>query len=240
MTPVYIFIACIGAAFVQRTVGFGFGVFIMTVLPFLMPSYAEATALSGLMALTTAALVVVRSYRFITWRRLLPILLTFIVTSTVAVALLAHVEEHALRIVLGIVLILVCIYFSLFSQRIHLRPTMGTQITTGALSGLMGGFFAMQGPPAALYFIGAEPDKEHYIAMTQAYFLFGNAIMTMVRASHGFVTAAVGWGYLYGLGGALLGSWIGAKVFALIPVTALRYVIYAYIGISGIIVLLTL
>ena len=33
----------IGAAFVQRTTGFGFGIFIMTVLPWLMPSYGEAT-----------------------------------------------------------------------------------------------------------------------------------------------------------------------------------------------------
>ena len=31
----------IGAAFVQRTTGFG--IFIMTVLPWLMPSYGEAT-----------------------------------------------------------------------------------------------------------------------------------------------------------------------------------------------------
>ena len=33
-----------GASFIQRTIGFGFGIFIMTALPFLMPSYAEAEA----------------------------------------------------------------------------------------------------------------------------------------------------------------------------------------------------
>lgn len=41
-----IFLLAIGASFVQRTTGFGFGIFIMTLLPFLMPSYGEATALS--------------------------------------------------------------------------------------------------------------------------------------------------------------------------------------------------
>ncbi len=34
-----IFLLTIGASFVQRTTGFGFGIFLMTLLPFLMPSY---------------------------------------------------------------------------------------------------------------------------------------------------------------------------------------------------------
>ena len=36
-----IFFLTLGASFVQRTTGFGFGIFIMTLLPFLMPSYGE-------------------------------------------------------------------------------------------------------------------------------------------------------------------------------------------------------
>ena len=46
-----IFFLALGASFVQRTTGFGFGIFIMTLLPFLMSSYGEATALSGLLAI---------------------------------------------------------------------------------------------------------------------------------------------------------------------------------------------
>ena len=50
-----IFLLSIGASFVQRTTGFGFGIFIMTMLPFFMPTYGEATTLSGLLAITTSA-----------------------------------------------------------------------------------------------------------------------------------------------------------------------------------------
>ena len=46
-----IFILTIGSGFVQRTTGFGFGIFIMKLLPFLMPSYGEATTLSGLLVI---------------------------------------------------------------------------------------------------------------------------------------------------------------------------------------------
>ena len=45
-----IFLLSIGASFVQRTTGFGFGIFIMTMLPFFLPTYGEATTLSGLLA----------------------------------------------------------------------------------------------------------------------------------------------------------------------------------------------
>ena len=43
-----IFLLNIGASFVQRTTGFG--IFIMTMLPFFLPTYGEATTLSGLLA----------------------------------------------------------------------------------------------------------------------------------------------------------------------------------------------
>ena len=36
-----IFLLSIGASFVQRTTGFGFGIFIMTMLPFFMPTYVH-------------------------------------------------------------------------------------------------------------------------------------------------------------------------------------------------------
>ena len=43
-----------------QTKGFGFGIFIMTMLPFFLPTYGEATTLSGLLAITTSAVIVWR------------------------------------------------------------------------------------------------------------------------------------------------------------------------------------
>lgn len=52
-TIIELFFLSIGASFVQRSTGFGFGIFIMTMLPALMPSYGEATTLSGLLAMSS-------------------------------------------------------------------------------------------------------------------------------------------------------------------------------------------
>ena len=186
---VELFLLSIGASFVQRTTGFGFGIFIMTMLPSIMPSYGEATTLSGILAMTTS-------------------------------------------------LIIVSIYFTFFSKRIKVKTTLPVQITAGTLSGLMGGFFGMQGPPAVLYFVSSEPDKDRYLAMTQTYFLAGNLMMTLARAYNGFFTTTVSIGYVYGIAGVFIGNLIGSWVFRHLSGSLLKYIIYAYIGISGLTFLL--
>ncbi len=237
--PLYIFLLTIGASFIQRTTGFGFGIFIMTMLPFLLPSYGEATTLSGLLALTTSAIVTIKSRKIITWRRLLPILFTFIIISSLSIFWLKRIDDGVLRQILGIVLIIISLYFAFFSKHIKISNGLSTQISMGTLSGLMGGFFAMQGPPAVLYFISSEPDKDHYMADVQCYFLLGNIAMTLVRAHNGFFTPTVGYGYLYGIGGLAIGTTLGAYVFRHIPGRIFRYIVYTYIGISGILILFT-
>lgn len=229
----------IGASFVQRTTGFGFGIFIMTMLPALMPSYGEATTLSGILAMTTSLIIVLQKHKSIVWNRLWPILLTFILFSTLAIFVLKRMKYSILSTLLGITLIAVSIYFAFFSKHIQVKPTLPMQITTGTLSGLMGGFFGMQGPPAVLYFVSSEPDKEHYMAMTQIYFLLGNCMMTLTRAYNGFFTSSVATGYIYGLAGVFIGNLIGACVFRHLTGSLLRYIIYAYIGLSGILFLLS-
>ena len=74
--------------------------------------------------------------------------------------------------------------------------------------------------------------------MTQAYFLFGNLVMTFARAYNGFFTSAVATGYLSGIVGVIIGNVVGAYVFRHISIVLLRYVIYIYIGITGMLFLL--
>ncbi len=235
---VELFLLTVGASFVQRTTGFGFGIFIMTLLPFFMPSYGEAVALSGLLAMTTSVLIVYQMWRFITWKRLLPILITFIVISTASIFVLTRIHDDALQKILGIVLILTAFYFAFFSKRIRLKTTLPYQVGTGIISGVMGGFFGMQGPPAVLYFLSSEPNKESYMAMAQTYFLLGNIGMTLVRASNGFLTDAVWQSYLYCVCAVLIGTLLGLWAFKHIPARIFPYVVYSYIGISGLVIFL--
>ena len=238
---IFLILLAAGASFIQRTIGFGFGIFIMTALPFLMPSYGEAVTLSGLLSLTSATIVMVKYLKFVTWKRLLPIVASFIIFSTIAICLLDKIEGQAMRRILGITLILISLYFSFFKARLQklIRPTKGWQYGTGAASGIMGGLFAMHGPPVVLYLIVSEPDKDHYMGMIQTYAVVTNITMLAVRAFNGYVTPAVCSSYIYSLIGLAIGVIAGNWAFKHIPNRLFTYIVYAYIGVSGLIILLT-
>ena len=236
-----IFLLAAGASFIQRTIGFGFGIFIMTALPFLMPSYAEAVTLSGLLSLTSATVVMIQYVKFVTWKRLLPMVGAFVVFSTAAIFMLDKIEGPAMRQILGIILIFLSFYFSFFKEKLQnfIRPTKGWLLGTGSVSGVMGGLFGMHGPPVVLYLVVSEPSKDHYMGMIQTYAVITNITMLIVRAWNGYVTPTVGISYLYALGGLAIGILVGNWAFKRIPSRLFTYIVYAYIGISGLIILLT-
>jgi len=236
-TATIIIIICFSfiASFIQRVTGFGFGIFIMTVLPYLMPSYGEATALSGILATVGIAVTCAVLWKYIEWKKLWPILLTFTVVSFFSVKLLTSVNDALLKKILGGILIAVSLYFFLAADKIKIRPTVPIQVGMGTLSGLMGGLFAMQGPPAVIYFLSCTGKKENYTALAAIYFVVGNLLMTVFRAQNGFLTSEVGWAALMGTPAVLSGLWVGSKVYARMPVQTLRKVIYAFLAISGII-----
>lgn len=233
-----IFLLSLMGAFVMRVSGFGFGVFIMAWLPYLLPSYGEATALSGLLAMSASTVVVWRHRAYISWRKLLPMLATFVVVAFFAVRFVAYTDDGLLRRILGAVLIVASVWFLFVNKHVHLRPTTTAGLLTGTVAGAMGGLFAMQGPPAVLYLMACTEDKREYIALIQTFLLVGNVVMLGFRAQSGFVTEAVGWAYLYGIAAVALGTWIGAKVFDRLSSDTVRTVVYIYLAISGLISLI--
>mgnify|MGYP003526163249 FL=1 len=146
-----------------------------------------------------------------------------------------------MRLILGVMLIILSLYFCFFKAKLQkiIRPTTGWQLSAGALSGIMGGLFGMHGPPVVLYLIASEPDKDHYMGMIQTYAVITNIVMLAVRAFNGYVTPVVGTTYLYSLGGLALGVIAGNWAFSRIPNRIFTYVVYAYIGISGLVIFMT-
>lgn len=237
----YIILLAAGASFIQRTIGFGFGIFIMTALPFLMPSYAEAVTLSGLLSLTSATVVMIQFVKYVTWKRLLPMVGAFVVFSTAAILLLDKMEGPTMRRILGLMLLFLSFYFAFFKEKLqrYIKPIPGWLLGTGSVSGVMGGLFGMHGPPIVLYLIVSEPSKNHYMGMIQTYAVITNITMLAVRAYNGYVTPTVGITYLYALGGLIVGIIAGNWAYKRIPNRLFTYIVYAYIGISGAIILLT-
>ena len=219
----------------MRVSGFGFGVFTMAWLPYLLPSYGEATTLSGLLAMSSSIFIVYQQRKYINWHKLLPILITFIIVSFFAISFVAYTDDGILKKILGATLIIASLWFLVISKHVKIKPTVPIQILMGIISGLMGGLFAMQGPPAVLFFVACSKDKNEYTSLIQTYLLLGNIMMLCFRAHNGFLTPSVGYAWCYGIIAVLIGTWIGSKVFKRLSSDTVRKIVYIYLCISGIV-----
>lgn len=235
---ILIFILSLMGAFVLRVCGFGFGVFTMAWLPYLLPSYGEATTLSGVLAMSGSIMVTMRNWKHIDWHKLTPILITFIVSSCASIHFVSMTDDHVLKRILGVMLIIASVWFLVISKHVKVKPTLPIQISMGTISGIMGGLFAMHGPAAVLYFLACSKDKDEYVALTMSYLLLGNVMMLAFRAHDGFLTPAVGYAYLYGIFAVAIGTWAGSKVFHCLSTDVVKKLSYAYIAISGVLSLI--
>jgi len=237
-TALLIFLLSLIGAFVLRVSGFGFGVFTMAWLPYLLPSYGEATTLSGLLAMSSSIFIVYQQRKYIVWNKLLPILITFVIVSFFSIRFVAFTDDGTLKKILGGTLILASLWFMVISKRVAIKPTIPLQILMGAISGLMGGLFAMQGPAAVLFFVACTKEKNEYSALIQSYLFIGNVMMLGFRTYNGFLTPSVGIAYCYGIIAVLLGTWIGSKVFNRLSTDVVKKIVYIYLAISGVISLI--
>ena len=127
MNEILIFLLSLAGAFVLRVCGLGFGVFTMAWLPYLLPSYGEATTLSGILAMAGSILVAFKNWRKIDWHKLTPILITFIVSSCASIHFVSVADDHLLKRILGVMLIIASLWFLAISKHVKVKPTLPVQ-----------------------------------------------------------------------------------------------------------------
>lgn len=234
--PEYILLilVCCGGAFVQRVTGFGMGIFAMLFLPYFLPSHSVAVTVMGMISAMGSLYNAVRHRKHIRLKTMLPLLCAAMAVIPLAVHLSASLPQSVIKRLMGVVLVVLSVYFLFFSKRIHLKPTVRNGIAAGLVAGLLNGLFNTGGPPAVLYLIHATADNASYFATIQAFFATINVFSTATRAVNGMIdlqtlglvaVAAVGW---------LSGNSLGAKVFDRLDAERLRKLIYIGMIVSGV------
>lgn len=223
---------------IQAATGFGYGTFIMMFLPYLMPSYAEATAVSGMVCLVTAGIIAYEKRQYVAWKRLLAPLGTYAVTLFFAAWFCARAPQAMLEKILGVVLILLSIYLYFCNEKIKIRPTATNGMIAGGTSGVLSGLFSMGGPPTVVYFSSCSENPNVYLATIQMYYVISMAYATIVRAANGMMTLHVIEAGAASLAGAFIGIIIGRFIFNRLDAARLKKMIYAFMVVSGIALLL--
>jgi len=232
LIPILIFTVL--ASIVQSTTGFGFAITMMALLPHVMDNYLMATALSGMGALTLSAMVTLRHIRQANFKMILPVLVGYLGTSTVIIPLSKSFSGGVLTKALGILLIVVSIYFIFFNNKIKIKPTFINGIITGIIAGVGVGLFAIGGPPVVIYLLSATDDKDVYRVSSLAYFTLSSIYATGLRVASGIINGQVMMIFAFMLAAIVLGGFIGEKIFNRINADKLKKIIYIFMAFSGV------
>ncbi|MDO4425800.1 MAG: TSUP family transporter, partial [Planctomycetia bacterium] len=133
MTLFLVFLLTIVASFIQRVSGFGFGIFVMMFFPFFLPSYGESVMLSGLLAGSTALMIAVRNWKYIRWKLMGIVTFFNVMFSFVATEYMRGMSNDNLKQCLGVVLILIALYFLFGEGRMgRVFKSRPAQVTIGS------------------------------------------------------------------------------------------------------------
>ncbi len=240
MEPLHIFflvVIGVGAGFVQRVSGFGLGIFAMMFLPHFMPSHTAAATISTIFSCVTSTYNAVCYRKNVEFKTALPMIAAALVSIPVAVYFSALVSGEIFRILLGVVLIALSLYFIFFNMHIKIKPTRFNGVIAGTLGGTLNGLFSTGGPPVVLYLSSATTDNTTYFATIQFYFCLTNLYAIATRAVNGIVNTEILIFAAIGMIGCMIGDFIGKFVFNKLNSNKLRYIIYIGMILSGIVML---
>lgn len=239
MILLYIFILTVIASFIQRVSGFGFGIFVMMFFPFFLPTYGDCIMLSGLLAGSTALMIAVQNWRYIRWKLMGRVVFFNVLASYLATEYMRSLGNDTMKQCLGVMLILIALYFMFSEGRLtRIFKSRLAQISIGSISGVMGGMFAMPGPPLVLYCISTIDDKREYVTTLQAFSVVINVCYTLIRFRAGFYSDSTWLWWLIGLMGAFIGSFLGSRFFERISHRTLKYIVYVMMIVSGVVAIL--
>ena len=223
----------LSGSLVQSALGFGTTMITMVFLPLIMV-YSKAMGISIAMV-SISTLYVSAKYRdSIRWGVMLPFLIPTAIITGLVNFLSAKVSSEVMYLLLGFMFVAVSIFFFLFSDKIHIRPTPVSGTILGVICGICYGLFASGGPTAALYLLPATKDKKEYLATIQAFLCVNNLIILVISLVLSRLDMAdlplVGAGIIAMFAGTLLGLVIHDKI----PASVFGKVIYAFVGIGGV------
>ena len=232
LTNVGIAAIALGASLLQSVSGFGFGIVFMALTPLFIP-YTISVGISTILSGTLNLVILKRCWRDIDWKQLwLPVLFC-LCGSSIGTFMMATAPSPIYKRLLGVFLIILAIWLSFFSDRVRIRKTTRNAGVAGVVSGLCGGLFSVNGPPMVLYFISVIEEKKTYLATLQAYFIINNIYLLIIRSASGLMPEGIGLSALFGLGGLLIGSFIGGKIFNKIDGKKLKKIVYIVMVVSG-------
>lgn len=226
-------LASVGAGIIQSVTGFGAGIFLMLFIPYFF-DMVTAPALSSAICLGLSVSLAWKFRKKIQWSTCLLPVAVYTVCSVVTIRVVKSLDLDMVTMAFGLFLVVLSLYFLAFSNRVAFRPTGKSALVCSVISGVCSGLFGIGGPLMAIYFVSAIPDKQGYIGTIQFLFAATGVINLVTRMISGIYTPALLPITVLGFLGINIGKMMGLKILHLLDGERMKKLVYAFVGLSGV------
>lgn len=183
-TAFYVVSVMFFATLIRSTLGFGEGLVAVPLLALRIP-VVVAAPLAVLASVVVAGVIVVQDHRKVEFRSAAGLIVSAIFGIPFGLLLLADVNDRAVKMALGSIIIAFAAYSLAAKPTARLdRDRWPWMLACGFCSGVLGGAHGMNGPPLAVYGALRRWSPQHFRATLQGYFfpaslagLLGYAVM---------------------------------------------------------------
>lgn len=230
----YLLLPAILGGFIQGVTGFGSGIVIMMVLPYLFEHIYEASATSATICMFLNMAMCYTYRKHVNFKKIILPVIIFVMASTLSISYASMINTRLLKGIFGAFMVILSIYYIFIAKNAKVEANYKTMIVCCVLSGLCDGLFGIGGPLMVLYYLASTNTKEEYLGTLQALFVCTNLINFGLRIYNGYIQVSM-FPYI-GLGiiCVLIGLMIGNKLVSKLNIETLKKCTYILIGLSGV------
>lgn len=180
----------LAATVVQRAVGFGFALFAVPLMAFVVPT-KSAVVVIFLLGSLTSIWVAVRLRSQIDWPTTRHLGTGTVVGAPVGVAVLALVSAGTLRLLLGLATCAAAVWILVSSRRPNARPTTplrARMLTVGFVSGILNTALATSGPPLVYELRRSGFRDDRFRATISAVFVVADIVGLPLLVAAGLIS----------------------------------------------------
>lgn len=222
------------AGFLQAVTGFGSPMILMMVVPYFY-NMVESPAVANSISIWLAATLLWKFHKYIDWKSGLFPTAVFFLFNVLSAQYAKQINLNFLSLAFGVFLVILAVYFFLFSKAKPFRANAFTAVLCGTLSGITSGLFGIGGPLMAIYFLSATKSKEAYIGNLQFLFTTSTLASMAIRIANGIYTLNMVPMTIVGVACVMLGKQMGLKLLDKLDPEKTQKIVYAFVGITGII-----
>jgi uncharacterized membrane protein YfcA len=182
---------CFGSAVLQRTVGFGFALFAVPLMAFVLPT-RSAVVVVFLAGSTLSVWLAARLHAAIVWPAARPLAAGTVLGAPFGVIVLGGVSAGTLRLILGVTICVAALWI-IASARWTIRERGGlspsSTLALGVISGVLNTSLATSGPPLVFALRRTGFHGDGFRATISAVFVVANLIGLPLLAVAGLITA---------------------------------------------------